>query len=66
MLRYAFHTDESEEVWDEGPVTIPSALYPEVLFGQRWFEVVIFFLTLFVHWSIGVNHGLREKTKFVD
>jgi len=65
-LRYAFHADEREKVWDKGPVTIPSALYPEMLFGQRWFEVVIFFLTLSVCRSISADHGLREKRKFID
>ena len=45
---------------------IPSALCPAVLFGQRFSEPVIFFLTLFVRRYISVCHGLREKTKFVN
>jgi len=65
-LRYAFHADERKEVWDEGPERIPSELYPAVLFGQRWFEVVIFFLTLSVCRSISADHELREKRKFIN
>ncbi len=62
ILKYVFHADEREEVWDERPARIPSALCPAVFFGQRWSEAVIFFLTIFLISAIRVHHGFREKT----